>query len=65
MKFKIQRKGRKSPRHKVFCEPETIHYKKINKSILNTLSFNLEENNHEEVNFNREALTFTWQLVKI
>ena len=27
--------------YKVFCEPETIHYKKINKSVLNTISFYL------------------------
>ena len=25
--------------YKVFCEPETIHYKKINKSILSTITF--------------------------
>ena len=25
--------------YKVFCEPETIHYKEINKSVLNTISF--------------------------
>ena len=24
---------------KVFCQPETIHYKKINKSVLNTITF--------------------------
>ena len=36
--------------YKVFCEPETIHYKKINKSLLNTLTFYLEDDNNEEVN---------------
>ena len=25
--------------YKIFCEPETIHYKKINKSILNSITF--------------------------
>ena len=25
--------------YKVVCEPETIHYKKINKSVLNTITF--------------------------
>ena len=25
--------------YKVFCQPETIHYKKINKSVLNTITF--------------------------
>ena len=27
--------------YKVFCQPETIHYKKINKSVLNTITFYL------------------------
>ena len=51
--------------YKVFCQPETIHYKKINKSILNTVTFYLEDDNNEEVNFNGETLTFTLQMVKI
>ena len=51
--------------NKVFCEPETIHYKKINKSISNTITFYLEETNHEEVNFNRETSTFTVKFIKI
>ena len=51
--------------YKVFCEPETIHYKKINKSVLNTITFYLEDNNNEVVNFNGETLTFTLQMIKI
>ena len=51
--------------YKVFCEPETIHYKKINKSVLNTITFYLEDDNNEEVDFNGETLTFTLQMVKI
>ena len=51
--------------YKVFCEPETIHYKKINKSVLNTITFYLEDDNNEEVNFNAETLTFTLQMIKI
>ena len=51
--------------YKVFCEPETIYYKKINKSVLNTITFYLEENNNEVVNFNGETLTFTLQMIKI
>ena len=50
--------------YKVFCEPETIHYKKINKSVLNTITFYLEDENNE-VNFNGETLTFTLQMIKI
>ena len=55
----------KTPGYKVFCEPETIHYKKINKSVLNTITFYLEDDNNTEVNFNEEILTFTILMVKI
>ena len=49
--------------YKVFCEPETIHYKKINKTVLNTITFYLEDDDKEEVNFNGETLTFTLQMI--
>ena len=55
----------KLPGYKVFCEPETIHYKKLNKSVLDTITFYLEDDNNEEVNFNEETLTFTLQMIKI
>ena len=55
----------KLPGYKVFSEPETIHYKKINKSVLNTITFYLEDDNNEEVDFNGETLTFTLQMIKI
>ena len=55
----------KSSGYKVFCEPETILYKKINKSILNTITFYLEDDNNEEVDFNGETLTFTLKMIKI
>ena len=51
--------------YKVFSEPETIHYKKINKSVLNTITFYLEDDNNEAVNFSGETLTFTLQMIKI
>ena len=51
--------------YKVFCEPETIHYKKMNKSVLNTITFYLEDDNNNEVFFNQETLTFTLQMIKI
>ena len=51
--------------YKIFCEPETIHYKKINNSVLNTVTFYLEDDNNKEVNFNQETLTFTLQMIKI
>ena len=55
----------KKPGYKIFSEPETIHYKKINKSVLNTITFYLEDDNNEEVDFNGETLTFTLQMIKI
>ena len=54
----------KLPGYKVFSEPETIHYKKINKSVLNTITFYLEDDNNEKVDFNGETLTFTLQIIK-
>ena len=50
---------------KIFCEPETILYKKFNKSVLNTITFYLEDDNNEEVDFYQETLTFTLQMIKI
>ena len=51
--------------YKIFCEPETFHYKKINKSVLNFITFYLEDDNNKEVDFNQETLTFTLQMIKI
>ena len=51
--------------YKVFSEPETIHYKKINKSVLNTITFYLEDDTNKEVDFNGETMTFTLQMNKI
>ena len=51
--------------YKVFCEPETIHIKKINKSVLNAITFYLEDNNNNEVDFNGETLTFALKMIKI
>ena len=55
----------KLPGYKVFCQPETVHYKKINKSVLTTITFYLEDDNNEEVDFNGETLFFTIQTIKI
>ena len=54
----------KLPGYKVFCEPETTHFKK-SKPVLNTITFYLEDDNHEEDDFNGETLTFTLQLIKV
>ena len=53
------------PGYKVFGEPETIHFKKKIKSVLNTISFYLEDDNNEEFIFNGETLTSTLQMIKI
>ena len=55
----------KKPGYKVFCQPETIHYKKIYKCVLNTATFYLEGGDHKEVSFIGEKLIFTLQLIKI
>ena len=51
--------------YKVFSEPDTILYKKINKSVLNTITFYLKNDNNEEVDFNGETLISTLQMIKI
>ena len=51
--------------YKVFSEPETIHFKKINKSVLNAITFYLEDDSDKEVDFNQETLTFTLQMIKV
>ena len=51
--------------YNVFCQPGTIHYKKINKSVLSTINFYLEDDNNRDVDFNQETLTFTLQMIKI
>ena len=43
---------------KVFRELETMPFKKVCKSILNAVTFYLQNNNLEEVNSNVETLTF-------
>ena len=55
----------KPPRFRIFSEPETMHYEKTKKSVLNTITFYLEDDNQEKVNFKGKQLTFTLQLIKI
>ena len=55
----------KKPGYKVFCQPETILYIRINKSVLNTATSDLEDNDHKEVDFNGEILTFRLQMIEI
>ena len=39
--------------------------KKINKSVLNTITFFIEDDNNEKLNFNGETLTFKLQMIKV
>ena len=50
---------------KYFASQKQYITKKINKSVLNTITFYLEDDNNEEVEFNGETLTFTIQMIKI
>ena len=42
----------KPPRYKVFCEPEKIHHKKLDESVSNTVTIDLQDDSNKEVNFN-------------
>ena len=55
----------KPARYKVFYEPETIHYELMKKSVLNTITFFLEDDNNGEGNFNEETLNFLLKFIKI
>ena len=55
----------KAAGYKVFCEPLTIHYKNKNNVVLNTIRFYLEVDDNKEVNFNRETLIFTLDMINI
>ena len=51
--------------YKVFFQRQTIPYEKMNKFVLNTITFYLEDDNNKEVNFKGQTLTFTLQMTKI
>ena len=53
------------PGYKIIEEPNTILYKKINKTRLDKIQSFLEDNNHNPVDFNSETLPFTIQIVKV
>ena len=46
---------------KLFANLKQHTIKKINSSALNTITFYLEDDNNDEVNFNGGKLTFTLQ----
>ena len=51
--------------YRVFCQLGPVHSKKkTNKSVWNTITFFLKDDNYNEVDFNGETLTFTLKKVK-
>ena len=48
----------------MFQEPETIHFKKVDKPVLSILTFYLEADNIIELDFNEETLTSTLQMIE-
>ena len=53
------------PGHKLYKEPRVNLFKKINKSVLSHIRFYLEDDDHKEVDFNGETISFTCHLIKI
>ena len=53
------------PGHKVNKELRIKLFKTINKSVLSHITFYLEDDDHETVDFNGETTSFTCQLTKI
>ena len=53
------------PGHKIYKEPRVKLLKKINKSVLSHIKFYFEDDNHKLVDFNKEVINFTCQLIKI
>ena len=53
------------PGHKIYKEPKIKLFKKINKSVLSHITFYFEDDDHKPVDFNKETISFTCQLIKI
>ena len=53
------------PGHKIFKEPRIKLFKKINKRVLSHITFYLEDDDYELVEFNNEPISFICQLIKI
>ena len=50
---------------KIFCEPYTKQLEKTNNTVLNTVVFYLEGDDHKRIKINGEKLTFTLQLFEV
>ena len=53
------------PGHKIYKETRIKLFKKINKSVLSHITFHLEDDDHQPVEFNGEIISFTCQLIKL
>ena len=53
------------PGYKIYKEPKVKLFKKINKRILSHIAFYLEDDDYKPVDFNRESIPFTCQLIEI
>ena len=54
----------KPPGHKIYKKPRNKLFKKINESVLSHITFYLEYDDHKPVDWNRETISFTCQIVK-
>ena len=53
------------PGHTMYKEPKVKLFKKVNKSVLSHIRFYLEDDDHKEVDFTGETISFTCQSIKI
>ena len=53
------------PGHKIYKEPRIKLFKKVNKSVLSLVTFYLEDDDYKSLDFNKETVSFTCQLLKI
>ena len=52
------------PGHKIYKEHRKNLFKKINKSVLSHITFYVEDDDLKPVDFNKETISFTFQLIK-
>ena len=53
------------PGHKIYKEPRVKLFKKVNKSVLSHITFYFEDDDYKPVDFHKETISFTCQLIKI
>ena len=53
-----------APGHKIYKETRIKLFKKIHKSVLSHITFYLEDDDQKSVDFNRETISFTRQIIK-